>query len=148
MFININQTKNFGEVKKRFLGIYDKFPHLLHVRRFVFSLLLLFVLVIILFYKSWGRLVNYYMMDIPSYGGTYSEGLVGKVDNLNPMFASTNLVNYELSSLIFSGLLKRSESGAMVPDLAYNYTVSEDGREYLFYLRHNARWQNHDEYLN
>jgi len=148
VFININQTKNFGEVKKRFLGIYDKFPHLLHVRRFVFSLLLLFVLVIILFYKSWGRLVNYYMMDIPSYGGTYSEGLVGKVDNLNPMFASTNLVNYELSSLIFSGLLKRSESGAMVPDLAYNYTVSEDGREYLFYLRHNARWQNHDEYLN
>ncbi|MBP2134409.1 peptide/nickel transport system substrate-binding protein [Methanomicrobium sp. W14] len=42
--------------------------------------------------------------------------------------------------LIFDSLVERDEKG-IIPWLAENWTVSEDGREYMFYLRDNVNWQ-------
>lgn len=43
---------------------------------------------------------------------------------------------------LFEGLTTISASGAMKPGVAASWTVSPDGRTYVFHLRPNARWSN------
>ncbi|GAB4141212.1 MAG: peptide-binding protein [Patescibacteria group bacterium] len=75
----------------------------------------------------------------------YIEGVVGEIDKINPLFSkssvsSFNSVDQDVSSLIFSGLLKRNE-GKFLPDLAIeNPKISDDGRVYEFNLRQNVFW--------
>ena len=77
----------------------------------------------------------------PEYGGSFSEGLVGQPRHINPLLAQTNDPDRDLSSLIYSGLLKHNEAGKLVPDLAKSYEISSDGLNYTFYLKDNAMWQ-------
>ncbi len=87
----------------------------------------------------------------PAPGGTYIEGVV--VDTtagvtLNPLYAPTNSLSQDVTTLLFSGLTrsvsqpKSSDPGqTIVPDLADRWTVSADGRSWEFHLRSDARWQ-------
>lgn len=43
---------------------------------------------------------------------------------------------------VFEGLVGTDPSGALVAKGAERWTVSEDGKQYVFYLRQNARWSN------
>lgn len=73
-------------------------------------------------------------------GGQYTEGLIGEVMALNPLFADFNEVDRDISRLIFSGLTKYDpETRNFVPDLA-TYQVSEDKKVYLFTLKDNLFW--------
>lgn len=45
---------------------------------------------------------------------------------------------------LFEGLLNQDESGNLVPGVALDYEVSEDGLTYTFNLRPEARWSNGD----
>ncbi|HBG81927.1 TPA: hypothetical protein DDW69_03740 [candidate division CPR2 bacterium] len=147
MFKKLNHKKRILKFQKNILGFYDKFPKLLHVKRFVFTLLLVVGAICMMFWQSFNRLPNYFKVSEPDFGGVYSEGVTGTVDNLNPVFASTNSTNSEVSSLIFSGLTKYNELREIVPDLAYNWTVSDDGKEYTFSLRRNAKWHKSNEFV-
>lgn len=75
--------------------------------------------------------------SVPKSGGTYTEGLVGSPRFINPLFASANDVDLDLTSLVFSGLLKYSNTG-MAKDLATDYQISSDQKTYTFQLRQNA----------
>ncbi|MFA6534208.1 MAG: peptide ABC transporter substrate-binding protein [Patescibacteria group bacterium] len=76
----------------------------------------------------------------PAYGGEYSEGLVGAPKYLNPVLAPANDVDLDISSLIFSGLMKRGPDG-LTTDLAESYEISADQKEYSFTLRPEVKWQ-------
>lgn len=76
----------------------------------------------------------------PAAGGSYSEGLVGEPRYLNPILASTNEVDRDITSLIFSGLVKHDNRGQIVPDLAESYKISADGKTYEFTLRDKLFW--------
>ncbi|MCH7975051.1 MAG: ABC transporter substrate-binding protein, partial [Bacteroidetes bacterium] len=41
----------------------------------------------------------------------------------------------DLTALVYSGLLKATPDGGLVPDLAKSYTISNDGLNYTFVLR-------------
>lgn len=71
---------------------------------------------------------------------SYTEGVAGTWQRVNPLFVSSNEVDADLSTLVFSGLVRLAPDGRVIPDLAEMPTVSEDGRTYTFTLRENARW--------
>lgn len=77
---------------------------------------------------------------VPKVGGEYIEGLVGAPQFLNPLYAPSNDVDMDLTSLIYSGLVKINPDGGVLPDLAESYEVSEDGKIYTFHIRGDARW--------
>ena len=76
----------------------------------------------------------------PAEGGSYAEGLVGEPRYLNPVLASANEVDRDLTTLIFSGLVKHDESGRIVPDLAESYEIKDNGKTYEFTLRDGLSW--------
>lgn len=75
----------------------------------------------------------------PKEGGTYVEGVVGSPRYINPAYAASD-VDRDLIELIFAGLMKFDENGKIVPDLAREYAISEDGKTYEFYLKENLLW--------
>src|SRR5216117_4021685 len=50
----------------------------------------------------------------PAYGGTYVEGVAGVPQYLNPVIAATD-VDEDVSRLVFSGLTRYDQTGAIVP---------------------------------
>lgn len=71
---------------------------------------------------------------------TFTEGLVGSVQRLNPLLI-TSQAERDITSLIFEGLVDINEFGEPVPDLAERWLVSRDGYEYVFVLRQDILWQ-------
>jgi len=73
----------------------------------------------------------------PGYGGSLSEGVVGSPRFINPILALSD-ADRDLTTLVYSGLLRATPEGDYLPDLAESYDVSDDGRTYTFVLRQDA----------
>ncbi len=80
---------------------------------------------------------NALIVSIPAHGGSLTEGIIGSPRFINPVLAISD-ADHDLTALIYSGLLKPTEEGAYVPDLAEHYEVSPDGKTYTFTLRSNV----------
>lgn len=72
----------------------------------------------------------------PTYGGTLVWGTVNAPTLINPVLTSTS-VSSSLVSLLFDSLVRLDHLGRIVPGIAQSWDVSEDGREYTFYLHQN-----------
>jgi peptide/nickel transport system substrate-binding protein len=72
-------------------------------------------------------------------GGLYVEGAIGFPTTLNPLLARTQSER-DLTAILFRGLTWVDGSGRTVPDLASDWTVSDDGLRYVFHLRPDAVW--------
>lgn len=83
-------------------------------------------------------------VEVPTVGGTYIEGMLGFSEVINPILAPAmvpaNPVDQDLSTLVFDGLTSLDETGQLVPALATEWEVSEDGSTYEFHLREDVRW--------
>jgi len=77
------------------------------------------------------------LVEVPAYGGTLTEGEIGSPRFINPLLAISD-ADRDLSQLTYAGLMGLSGTGALVPVLAEDYTVSADGKSYTFVLRKNA----------
>ena len=75
----------------------------------------------------------------PAYGGTYVEGVSGVPQYLNPVIAATD-VDEDVSRLVFSGLTRYDQTGAIIPDLASAFRTERDGRIWTFDIRDDATW--------
>lgn len=97
-----------------------------------------------LFVSSFAYLsTNFYLEKteiVPAKGGSYIEGVIGSPRFINPLYSAASDVDRDLTELIFSGLLKYNSEGDIVPDLAKEYKILEDGKVYEFYLRENIFW--------
>lgn len=71
--------------------------------------------------------------DVPARGGSFVEGAAGTARFVNPLLAASQS-DHDLTTLVYSGLMRYID-GSFQPDLAEDYTVSEDGTEYTFHLR-------------
>jgi len=97
--------------------------------------------VVVLTLLAWGVVaLNAHLTTIPAYGGEYREGIVGYPQLLNPLYASANEVDADVSGLIFSGLLRYNNDQTLVPDLASHYETNETQTEYIVTLRDDAYW--------
>ena len=75
----------------------------------------------------------------PAAGGTYAEGVIGRLDTINPIYASTQSER-SASYLIFSSLLRYDAQNNLESDLATTWKASEDGKVYTVDLRKDAYW--------
>ena len=89
--------------------------------------------------------VSYYTDNtkkVPSFGGEYSEGMVGQPRFINPILCQTNDIDSDLSAIIHSSLLKLDSNGNLVNDLTQSYEIGEDKLSYTFHIRKNVKWHN------
>lgn len=72
-------------------------------------------------------------------GGTYAEAMAGKIDTLNPLYASTES-EVAASRLMFSSLYTFDTAGKLSKDLAESMQVDESGKVYTVKIRPNVYW--------
>ncbi len=77
---------------------------------------------------------------VPATGGKHIEGVVGIPRFVNPILAQTNDVDMDISSLIFSSLVKIDSQGNLVPELAEKFEIDQDQKTYTFFLRKDVFW--------
>ncbi len=72
-------------------------------------------------------------------GGTYAEAVIGPINTLNPLYASTP-AEQSTSKLLFSSLLTYDDTGNLSDDLASSISVSQAAKEYVVKLRKDVYW--------
>ena len=81
----------------------------------------------------------------PKPGGTLRLGFgISQIPHLDPAQVNLGIVAGELVSNLFSSLVQFDVNLGLVPDLAENWTVSEDGLTYTFTLRDGLTFHNGD----
>ena len=65
----------------------------------------------------------------PTDGGAYTEAMIGAPRYLNPVLATANDVDRDISATIYSSLLKRNSRGNMMLDAAENHSVADQSRK-------------------
>jgi len=100
--------------------------------KFVFGILLITALLTA--FTTISSVNSLFLTEIPKSGGSFTEGLVGTARYINPTLAFSD-TDRDLSSLIYSGLLKAKPDGTFTPDLASDYSISPDGKIYTFNIK-------------
>lgn len=118
---------------------FKRLSRLTQVRRFVAAWVLLLVLLTGGVLAQARGLGNYYLANMPTKGGIYTEGIVGSFTNANPLY-SANSVDASVERLVFSGLFKFDVNNHLAADLADNYQVDERGTTYTVKLKNNLTW--------
>ncbi len=80
------------------------------------------------------NLNNRFLVAVPDYGGTITEGIIGVPRFVNPVLAISD-ADKDLTSLVFSGLLRATSQGELIGDLSQSHEISADGRTYTFTLK-------------
>jgi len=78
-----------------------------------------------------------FLVDVPHKGGSLVEGIIGSPRFINPLLAISD-ADEDITSLIYSGILKATLDGNLINDLANELTISEDGLEYTVVLKDNV----------
>lgn len=105
-------------------------------KRFGISVLLIFVSALFLA----GVYVFAHRIELPTTGGDNTEALIGTPGLINPLYASTNDADADLSSLVYSGLMKWNSEKGYVNDLANSMKVSDDKLQYTIQIKPNAKF--------
>src|SRR3989338_587730 len=72
---------------------------------------------------------NVFLVEVPTSGGTLTEGVVGNPRFINPVLAISE-ADKNLSSIIYSGLVQLSPEGEVLNDLASDVSISQDRLTY------------------
>ena len=100
-----------------------------------------FLLTVILFALSCVSIVAIILRErvvtVPVPGGEITEAIIGQPKYINPLHATLNDADNDLSQLIYSGLFRFVEA-VPVPDLAESFSWSEDRKSLTIQLRKNA----------
>ena len=103
-----------------------------------------FLVFFVLFLSSFTFICfNFYYNNtktVSTMGGTYTEGIIGQPRFINPIYANSD-VDRDLTQLIFSGLMKYDENLNVVPNLAENFEIEDEGKIYVFHLKENLEWE-------
>jgi peptide/nickel transport system substrate-binding protein len=116
-----------------------RLPDISHLKNIVLFSGAATVVVLVLFSQRFSSLDGF-IPKSPLRGGTYSEGVVGRVEQLSPLYSNLSQSESAVTRLIFSGLTKRDGNRRVVSDLAEKWEVSNDGLGYRFFLRKNVLW--------
>lgn len=135
----MNTEKIEGTLKKEWnIGFLEKIMQI--IRSFSLTEKTIFVIFSIIFIFSGLSLLykvnDSFLVEIPDSGGSLTEGIVGSPRFVNPVLASSD-VDRDLTTLVYSGLMKVDSTGELSPDIAESYTISDDGLSYVFKIKNN-----------
>ena len=88
-----------------------------------------------------------YAVDTFVDGGTYIEATVGRVNSMNPLFATTSSEKV-LSRLMFATLASDDYSGHTGPALASHIGYTDDGKTWRIHLRDGLSWSDGEPITN
>ena len=128
-------------VKENLIG---HISHVKNVRLFVLEWVLL-ILAILLFatvQSVWYS--ESYAVETYTDGGNFTEGTLGKITTMNPLFATT-FSEEALSRLMFARLAEVDYSGHTGAGLAETITSNTTGDEWTVRLRQNLKWSDGDD---
>src|SRR6266550_91257 len=114
--------------------IIRRLKNLQEVRRMAGAWLLLIAALIVAVFWQGTQFSRLYSADVPAEGGTYTEGVFGAVDNLNPLFASTP-AEKSASRLLFAHLFSYDHDNKLRGELVDHYSVDDTGKVYVVVLR-------------
>ena len=129
----------------KFIHFIRKHSRLPNLEEFIYAIRnmklwekLVFLALIISFLVSFLAIIwkisDMYMVEVPAYGGTLTEGIIGTPRFINPVLASSD-ADRDLVALTHSGLLRPDNRGRLINDMAEKYDISEDGLVYTFTLK-------------
>jgi len=104
------------------------------------SLLVLIVLLLISGSISLTNLIRSQTHLIPQAGGIYREAAVGQPRYINPIVASANDLDMDITRLVYSGLFRFNSNLELTPDLAESYELSANETLYTIKLRPDIYW--------
>ena len=125
-----------SHTKKMFFG---RFDNLSNVRKIVISWICVVSILIFSVGIFRGISTKNYSEDIFYRGGTYSEGILGEVKTLNPLFTSTD-TERSFEQIAFSRLYSIDETGNLKGDLAESVSTSDNYKNFKIKMRNNAVW--------
>lgn len=138
------EIKGKEHIKENFLG---RLSHIKDIKILIFEWgLLVFALIMLAITQSiWFG--NSYSTSAFVSGDTYTEGTIGRVNSMNPLFATTDSEK-ALSHLLFSNLATIDYSGNIGGGLASTIRKSENGRIWTIKLRENLKWSDGEPITN
>jgi len=80
-----------------------------------------------------------YRMNAPATDGVYAEAVLGPVDTLNPLFASSS-AEQSAGYLMFSRLVNYDQSGHLNYDLATSIKINDSKTAYTVKIRPDIKW--------
>lgn len=78
-----------------------------------------------------------FLVEVPAYGGSFTEGIVGIPRFINPLLAVSD-ADRDLTALTYSGLMRATSNGTLIPDIAATYEISDEGLIYTFTIKEDA----------
>lgn len=119
--------------------ITSRLDRLADVRREIIGWVVLVLILVMLSAAQWLFFRDAYTHDAPQTGGTYSEGVVGPLETLNPLLARSS-AEKSAAKLMFASLYSYDKTGAIKGDLAEKVIIGESLKEYTITLRSGAKW--------
>ncbi len=124
---------------------WQKLPNVLNKkeRYFVFGFSALIIV------SLFGWMISYKLKTttvVPDFGGSFTEGIVGNPQYINPVLSQASDADRDLTELIFSGLTKYNSKGEIVPNLAQEFKVGDNGKVYEFTLRQDVKWHDGEQF--
>ncbi len=86
------------------------------------------------------KISDKFSVEVPTYGGSITEGVIGYPRYINPVLSVTD-AGKDIGTLVYSGLLKANPDGSLKPDLAKDWSVSSDGLTYTVNIKDDAVFQ-------
>lgn len=81
-----------------------------------------------------------FTQSAPARGGSLKLGLIGSPRYINPVINQTNNTDQDLSTLVYSSLMKYDGFGNLANDLAEEYKIGDNGKIYEVFIKKNAKW--------
>lgn len=128
-------------------NVVDRFSHIKKIRLLVLEWALLVIAIIMLSITQAFLYAESYAVTTFDRGGTYSEATLGRVNSLNPLFATTNSEK-TLSRLMFGTLSAVDYSGHIGLGLADSIKTDDSGLEWTVKLRDNLKWSDGEPLTN
>lgn len=119
--------------------IFKRFNRIRNVRRHIASWMLLVGILIGVTALQLVWFQRSYTTEAAVDGGTYAEAVLGPINTLNPLYATTE-AEQATSRLMFSSLYTYDTSGSLVSDLAESMQRDDRGTRYTVTLRDDAKW--------
>lgn len=120
-------------------NFFDRLPNAKRVRLLMLEWVLLIVVIVSLALTQAFWYTQSYSVQAFVDGGTYIEATIGRVNSLNPLFASTNSEKV-LSRLMFATLSTVDYSGHIGLGLAASITPDNDGKVWTVTLKEGLKW--------
>lgn len=128
-------------------NLVERLPHVKRVRLLILEWSLLVGIIIFLAITQAIMYRNSYATVTFGNGGTYTEATLGKVNSLNPLFASTSSEK-TLSKLLFARISAPDYSGHTGLDLAASIKSDKTGKVWTIKLRDNLKWSDGEPITN